>query len=157
MRYYLDTEFIDVGYELRPLSIGLVSDDGREYYAQWFDTDSREAEEWVRQHVLPLFDNVSWRYGNEIKTEILAFIGTNIPEFWGYDPGNDWKIFSKLIEPWPEQWPRHCHDLKKLAKQKKIYGRQGLPPQTEQHHALADARWNKIAHTFLQVKAEKSI
>jgi hypothetical protein len=33
VRYFYDTEFIDDGYNIELISIGVVAEDGREYYA----------------------------------------------------------------------------------------------------------------------------
>ncbi|MEO0869841.1 MAG: hypothetical protein AAFY17_15665, partial [Cyanobacteria bacterium J06642_11] len=52
MRYYLDTEFIEDGHTIDLISIGLVAEDGREYYALNVDCDWSKANNWVKQHVL---------------------------------------------------------------------------------------------------------
>jgi hypothetical protein len=52
MRYYLDTEFIEDGSTVDLVSIGVVSEDGREYYAQSAEFDHHKADEWVKEHVL---------------------------------------------------------------------------------------------------------
>ena len=46
MRYYLDTEFIEDGKTIDLISIGLVSEDGREYYAINYNCDFSKASEW---------------------------------------------------------------------------------------------------------------
>src|SRR5260221_9854917 len=49
-----DTEFIEDGPE-RPIeliSIGIVCEDGREYYAQSCEFNTRSANEWVQMNVL---------------------------------------------------------------------------------------------------------
>jgi len=61
MKYYLDTEFIE-GFH-KPLfgkkhhfidliSIGIVCDDGREYYAISKEFDYRDADNWVKENVV---------------------------------------------------------------------------------------------------------
>lgn len=61
MRYFLDQEFIERFKGLRLfkrshvielISIGLVAEDGRKYYAISKDFDPRKASDWVRRHVL---------------------------------------------------------------------------------------------------------
>src|SRR6266567_3230560 len=54
MRYYLDSEFIERGpdYPIDMISLGIVSSDGREYYAQSVEFDHRKASEWVKDNVL---------------------------------------------------------------------------------------------------------
>lgn len=52
MRYYLDTEFIEDGKTIDPISIGIVCDDGRTYYAINAECDFSKAGAWVLQNVL---------------------------------------------------------------------------------------------------------
>jgi len=57
-RYFLDTEFIESVGSIDLISIALVCDDGRHYYAisNEFDTQAAWDHEWVRENVLwPLF------------------------------------------------------------------------------------------------------
>lgn len=51
-RYYIDSEFIDDGRTIDLVSIGLVAEDGREYYAQSVEFDDSKANLWIREHVL---------------------------------------------------------------------------------------------------------
>jgi hypothetical protein len=51
-RYYLDSEFIDDGKAIDLISIGIVAEDGREYYAQSCEFDHRKASDWVKNNVL---------------------------------------------------------------------------------------------------------
>ncbi len=47
----------------------------------------------------------------------------------------------------PAHFPKFCMDLKQLSVMK---GSPGHPPQKAgEHNALADARWNKELHDFL--------
>ena len=73
------------------------------------------------------------------------------PEFWGYYADYDWVVLCQLFGTMmdlPKDWPMYCRDIKQLCDDK------GNPPLPEQgkgeHHALADARWNKVAWDFLQ-------
>lgn len=53
MRYFYDTEFIEDGHTIELISIGVVAEDGREYYAVSTEFDPERAGSWVRTHVLP--------------------------------------------------------------------------------------------------------
>lgn len=46
MRYFYDTEFIDDGRTIELISIGMVSEDGREYYAVSTAFDPQQAGPW---------------------------------------------------------------------------------------------------------------
>ena len=52
MRYFYDTEFIEDGRTIELVSIGIVAEDGREYYAVSTDFDASRATAWVRDNVL---------------------------------------------------------------------------------------------------------
>ena len=54
MRYFYDTEFIEDGSTIELVSIGIVAEDGREYYAVSTEFDASNANEWVRENVLNL-------------------------------------------------------------------------------------------------------
>ncbi len=53
MDYFIDTEFMDRGKESKIdlISIGIISEDGREYYAQSCEYDPRFADNWVKENV----------------------------------------------------------------------------------------------------------
>lgn len=76
MRYYLDTEFLDDGTQLKLISIALVCEDGRELYfidSNWLGDDGRPdttgADDWLRENVfkhLPACtcpEHPTWRRG----------------------------------------------------------------------------------------------
>lgn len=81
---------------------------------------------------------------------VRRWIGDDTPEFWGYYSDYDWVafcwLFGSMIDL-PKGWPMYCRDIKQLADQ---MGELALPEQTStEHHALADARWNKLALEYL--------
>src|SRR5690606_20734780 len=53
LRYFYDSEFIEDGSTIDLISIGVVCEDGREYYAVSTEFDASRAGPWVRKHVLP--------------------------------------------------------------------------------------------------------
>lgn len=53
MRYFIDSEFIDDGETIDLISIGIVADDGREYYAQSSQFNVHGANAWIWQNVFP--------------------------------------------------------------------------------------------------------
>lgn len=145
MRHWFDTEFIEDGKTIDLISIGIVSEDGREFYAESGECDLSRAEPWVVANVLPhLTGEKSSRL--KIARQIREFVGEK-PEFWAYYADYDWvvlcQLYGRMIDL-PEGWPKFCRDLKQFA------GNRHLPMQTEtEHHALADARWNKRAWEYL--------
>lgn len=151
MKYFLDTEFIESGPS-RPvelLSIGIVAEDGREFYAVNGEADLSHANEWVRQNVLPHLGTP--KYDRDlIAQKILNLVGDDKPEFWGYYADYDWVVFCQIFGSMidlPKGWPMYCRDLKQLCDS---LGNARLPKQEfVEHNALNDARWNKLSYEFL--------
>ncbi len=155
MRYFLDTEFIERGpdHPITLLSIGVVADDGREFYAENILADHRTASEWVRDNVIVHLgkEGALLLKPGEIGQHITTFVGADPkPEFWGYYADYDWVVFCQIFGTMmdlPRGFPMYCRDIKQLCDDK---GNPQLPEQPEdEHNALADARWNKVAWEFL--------
>lgn len=144
MLYFLDTEFIPQTLDL--ISVGIVAEDGREYYAISKDCHFRDADEWVKVNViqvLPPRDTQPWKYESGIRPEILRFcdlLKYGTPEFWTDCGAFDFVIMSRLFggfDSWPARWPYYFGDVQQWADQLGV----PLPKQEEgQHNALADAR-----------------
>ena len=148
-RYYLDTEFIEAPGVLDLISIGIVCEDGREYYAVSAEFDRARASRWVVDNVFPhLPPHGAWKDRHTIAAEILAFTAGTTPEFWAYFADYDWValcwLFGTMMDL-PKGWPMFCMDLKQSMTERGI-GRDMLPVQVgTEHHALADARWLRDA------------
>jgi hypothetical protein len=147
-RLWFDTEFIEDGRTIDLLSIGIVREDGAEYYAEPAEADRDRAGPWVRENVLPhLTGPVLPR--QVIRDEIVAFAGRH-PEWWAYYADYDWVALCQLFGPMvelPETWPMYCRDLKQLADERRppVDLSTLVPTPETEHHALADARWAAAA------------
>lgn len=134
MKYFLDTEFIErfhkplfgkARHVIDLISIGIVADDGRTYYAISNEYNYNDASDWVKENVIDLLyiytvhgdqrnrynsDNFHKVYGKsnrQISLEIIQFIidtatdddlinNSNI-EFYGYYADYDWVLFCSLF------------------------------------------------------------
>jgi hypothetical protein len=151
MRYWIDTEFIGQPHTIDLISLGMVAEDGREFYAESREVDWSAASRWTLEHVRPQLEGGGMSR-EDIGYAVQAFTEHDAaPVFWGYFPAYDWVAFSWLfggMSELPFHFPQLCLDVKQWALQ---LGDPELPPQTGQrHHALADARWTRLAWTFLQ-------
>ena len=52
MRCFLDTEFTGLHQETTLISLGIVSDDGRTFYAEFNDYAQDQVDEWLRDNVI---------------------------------------------------------------------------------------------------------
>lgn len=157
MRFWFDTEFIEDGRTIDLISIGMVAEDGREFYAVSTEFDPARAGDWIRDNVLCHLPDRSdpaaaglFRTRAQIREGVLQFIGRDRPEFWAFYADYDWvafcQLFGRMIDL-PRGWPRYCLDIKQWCI---MLGDPRLPRQTGiEHHALADARWNRDVWAFL--------
>lgn len=178
MRYFLDTEFIEAGagQTIDLISIGLVCEDGREYYAVNIDCDFDRASNWVVKNVLSHLPSKpsnaeyrastrlraddffqtrvgkeGWRSRQLIADEIVNFIDEDKPEFWGYYADYDHVVFCQLFGAMidlPKGFPMYMRDLKQIVDE---LGNPRLPEQSKgKHNALADARWTRDSYAWLK-------
>lgn len=163
MLVFFDTEFTDF---IRPdlISIALVSEDGREFYAERTDYHRDACNAFVRETVLPLLGRVPGVACS--RSELTCrlrdwFEALPEPAIIIYDFEGDWLLLVKAILGRPQTMlpdnfgePLHLdnstitHPVFKQA-QSHIYT-QNWPP----HHALADARvlmaGYRAWHKFMQ-------
>ncbi|GAA4388491.1 polyadenylate-specific 3'-exoribonuclease AS [Tsukamurella soli] len=148
MRFFYDTEFIEDGRTIELVSIGVVGEDGREFYAVSTEFDPERAGPWVRVNVLSKLPPPAakvWRSRARIRDELLDFL-TAAPgdvELWAWVAAYDHVALCQLWGPMtalPRALPRFTRELKQLWD---FSGRPALPPApSDAHDALADARHN---------------
>lgn len=170
MKYFLDTEFIETGFSLQLVSIGIVAEDGRTFYAENSSFDERLADEWVRENVLSRLQWWDWYKSKNhfflqtasgsvevfgtithIRSILLDFltIDDDPPEFWGYYADYDWVVFCWIfgrMGDLPKGFPMYCRDIKQLLDES---GKNKIPDPLNEHNALDDAIWNKELYEHL--------
>ena len=149
MKYFFDTEFIEDGKTIDLISIGISCEDGRDLYLISNEFDESKASEWVKVNVLDKINKSDGVSRRVIKGKIIDFVADSNPEFWAYYADYDWivlcQIFGRMIDL-PDGWPMYCRDLKQLCDD---LGNPKLPNNNNNHHALDDANWCRIAYNFL--------
>lgn len=151
MRYFLDTEFEERTLTL--LSIGVVAQDGRLFYAVTTEWEEADLSSWLRENVVPKLHRPPGYGGalvadyKTVGAELVEFVGVEKPEFWGWYSAYDWtivcrRLFGALLRL-PDHWPHHCLDLRQTIHHLDL-DKDLLPPKPEDaHNALADALWVK--------------
>jgi hypothetical protein len=145
-RYFYDCEFIEDGRTIELISIGVVAQDGREFYAISTEFDPSAAGSWVRRNVLdklPSPSDPSWRSRAQIRDDLYAFLtAPKLPiELWAWLAAYDHVVLGQLWGAMPAM-PR---DVPKLTREiRQHWEIAGCPPIPDagpnRHHALADAR-----------------
>src|SRR5947199_8087123 len=151
-RYFYDCEFIEDGVLIDLVSIGVVDEHGREFYAVSTEFDDRRALPWVRRHVLdrlPSPADPAWRSRQRIRDDLYAFLveplRTGVAdeiELWAWYAAYDHVALAQLWGPMtalPREIPRFTKDLRQLWDDR---GRPALPEMSGRHDALVDARHN---------------
>jgi len=118
MKYWIDTEFIERPCTIDLISVGLVAEDGREFYAESSEVDWAKASLWTLQTVRPQL-NGSGMSREEIGYAVRRFVDQDAhPIFWGYFPAYDWVAFCWLfgdMNELPFRFPQLCLDIKQWA------------------------------------------
>ncbi len=148
MRFFYDCEFIEDGRTVELVSIGVVGEDGREYYAVSTAFNPGLAGPWVRANVLPKLPPPAdpvWRSRAAIRDSLLAFLtapGDRV-ELWAWFAAYDHVALAQLwgtMPALPRALPRFTRELRQRWEDA---GKPPLPPApADAHDALADARHN---------------
>ncbi|AZI57796.1 polyadenylate-specific 3'-exoribonuclease AS [Nakamurella antarctica] len=158
-RYFYDTEFIEDGSTIDLISIGVVCEDGREYYAISSEFNPDRAVPWVRRNVLdklPGPADKAWRSRRTIRDELAEFFaaGVGAPDLWAWYAAYDHVVLAQLwgaMPALPRNIPRFTKELRQLWEDA---GYPTIPDAgPEAHNALADARvgfarWQAITAVY---------
>ena len=154
-KYHFDTEFDENGSTIKLISIGMISEDGREYYAVSKDFDEEKCNDWVKKNVLPhLPPKEEWKTKKQIKEDLIEFVKGD-PEFWAYHSGYDWvvlcQIFGAMVNL-PQYFPTYVCDLKQLSLSRGLNSSDYFPFKQEgtHHNALEDTRFNVKMFEYLK-------
>lgn len=162
-KYFYDTEFIEDGRTIELISIGIVAEDGREYYAVNANAPWERvyAHHWLANNVVPWLPLTP--YGSvDLKDEVVkprsqiarevraALLSSFAPELWAWYGSYDHVVLAQLfgtMMQWPNPLPMWTNDLRQWQHQ---LGVTSMPDQTDgQHNALADARFNHERWKYL--------
>lgn len=174
---YYDTEFLEDGHTIDLISIGMVAEDGREYYAVSGDAAKRRLRRRIRKHqwlmanVVPslpkahgdynLYMPRRWLFNysdpmvkprHVIAREVRDFIlAAPDPQLWAWYGAYDHVVLCQLwgrMIDLPKGIPMWTNDLKQECER---LGNPRMPEQSSgEHNALADARHVKVMAEFLR-------
>lgn len=176
-RYYYDTEFLETGERIHLISIGIVCEDGREYYAISTDLPEKEIARhpWLMKHVVPSLPRVQgdeinrlnprrnplrleWRHPaykpyKKIAREVRSFLlHTGNPELWAWYGAYDHVALAWLWGPMsdmPDGIPYWTNDIRQECARLGLVDSDMPEQPAGEHNALADARHNKVRHDWL--------
>jgi hypothetical protein len=166
MKYFYDTEFLEDGRTIELISIGIVSQDGREYYAINRDApwDRIQKDEWLMKNVVPSLDVFTLEGSfQQYRTTPKKDIAAQVHEFitrWVSNPIELWADYAAydhvaLCQLWgrmvdlPTGVSMFTNDIQQEAARLGLDGR--LPTSAGvEHNALDDARLTKLRWEYLE-------
>lgn len=154
MYYVIDTEFLDRGrqFPVQLISLGVVSQDGRTYYAVDSEFNWKNATPWLKENVKPNLAHphtgkIPLKNVKEIREDLNAFLAQDdSPVFFGYFADWDWLLFCHIwggMLKTPTKFPHLCMDIEQ---ERRSFGfPKGIYPTqvSTEHNALNDALWSK--------------
>jgi hypothetical protein len=163
-KIFYDFEFAENGSIILPISLGLVAEDNNEIYLVNESFDPADANDWVRDNVLPYLYSVECKdtqtvpfakmgsvvyewLSQYIRDEDLGLIGY----YADYDHVSLCQLWGRMIDL-PPKIPMWTRDIKQWASD---LGNPQLPETGKEgtegnpHHGLVGARWNKSAYRWL--------
>jgi hypothetical protein len=177
-KFFFDTEFHEHNVEtangrtvrvVELISIGVVDENGRTFYAvnSEFDRDAAEKNHFLKTQILDkLPPEAEWKTMREIQNELFRFIGSPEADFYHWQAPHDPLLLYELLSPvmYRDSRPymmtvrENVHMVSNLGQMFNDLGRPRnvLPPkksaadgQDGQHNALTDAQWDRDAYYAL--------
>ncbi|MGB3491710.1 MAG: 3'-5' exoribonuclease [Elainellaceae cyanobacterium] len=176
MKIFFDTEFTGLHQHTTLISIGLISESDRTFYAEFNDYDRSQLNNWLREYVMPHLRfravhtatpelNFEHHEMKAAQSVIVAALSKWIAQFdavemWADCPAYDWVLFGSLFGGalnMPEHIFSNAFDVATLLKIS------GIAPDTDRkafagmsdmslHNALDDAKLAKACYEKLAVK-----
>lgn len=95
MKIFMDTEFTGLHKNTTLISIGLISEDGRKFYAEFNDYDKSQIDGWIKENVLPYLIVTKAEYYQKRNKEMF------VPPYFTYGSK---KFIAKKLQEWLESF-----------------------------------------------------
>ena len=179
MKVFFDTEFTGLHKGSTLISIGLIAENGREFYAEFCDYDNKQVDEWLQENVI---NNLKFKNcENFINSNNIDFItmkgtkhdvgmalsdwfaGFNNVEMWTDCGAYDWVLFCDIFNHAfniPNNIYYIWYDICTLMNVKGInsdISREGFIKNSiygDKHNSMYDARVIKACYEKLVNKGE---
>lgn len=170
MKYWYDTEFIENGRTIKLISIGIVAEDGRQYYAvnNAMPIDEIHKHNWLMRNVVPHLPIITfhdivvtgpnwepdrrstlvkprWLIASEVQSFLL--VGESV-ELWANYGAYDHVVLAQLwgsMINLPTGIPMYTNDVQQEARRLGVDNKviDNIPRNGTNHHALDDAHHTK--------------
>lgn len=158
-RYFYDTEFHWDAGGIRLISIAVVSDDGREFYAHadQYDAAAASSDPFLAKSVLPAVFGMPRRSAQSLRTDLDEFFNPRPRQLWA-DFGA-WDQVA-LMQIWggmgaqPSWLPMQTRDVRLFAA---LLGRELPDYPPGQHDALVDAKHVQVMFNSIERDLERAV
>jgi 3' exoribonuclease, RNase T-like len=164
-RVFYDCEFLENGRTIDLISIGMVDEEGNEFYGIDYEApwDRVSNHNWLMNNVMPHLPSVislatpQVMRRDSLRRAVFSFLRPTSDyedmELWANNGAYDHVCLAQLLGPrltdMPQGVPWYTNDLQQLWR---AVGRPEKPPKpTDQHNALSDARWNRDWWTVCRI------
>ena len=98
MRVFFDTEFTGLHKNTTLMSIGLVDEDGRTYYAELSDYNRTQVDPWLQENVIDNFTGELTRSRQTLKLDLQEWFSEyESVEIWSDCLAYDWVLFNDIF------------------------------------------------------------
>lgn len=109
MNLYFDTEFTGLHKDTTLVSIGIISEDGRTFYAELTDYDKTQVDDWLQEHVINnlarsigelsrMADKVVHGNIKEVSEALIKWVSQfDDVKIWSDCLAYDWVLFNHLF------------------------------------------------------------
>jgi len=98
MRVFFDTEFTGLHQGTTLMSIGLVDENGRTFYAELNDYDEQQVDDWIKDNVIANFTGKNTLSMSELKDSLTEwFEEYDQVEIWSDCLAYDWVLFVNIF------------------------------------------------------------
>ncbi len=173
MRVFYDTEFLEDGFSIDLISIGIYLESGEEYYAVSNEFNGARVLQhpWLMRNVMNSISHEIGTWNNapyrvivtdkaaksraEIRNDIIELLLPHVREgielwawYGAYDHVALAQLWGRMIDMPSQIVPMYTNDIMTLSALK---GHPELPRQISgAHNALSDAKHNKVMYDFLR-------
>ena len=98
MRVFFDIEFTGLHKNTTLMSIGLVDEDGRTYYAELSDYNRTQVDPWLQENVIDNFTGELTRSRQTLKLDLQEWFSEyESVEIWSDCLAYDWVLFNDIF------------------------------------------------------------
>ena len=97
MKIFFDTEFTGLHQKTTLISIGMVAEDGREFYCELNDYDQTQIDDWLQDNVIVNLQDKNAKDTKHLRKAIEEFIEPyEKVEVWSDCLSYDWVLFNQI-------------------------------------------------------------